>query len=205
MEREWNMVINWNKSDYMIIGKGNKKITISGIGEKKRELKYFGVILSKNIKRSAKKRLSTVIKERIKFFQRRLYFRLDRGSRTGIQWFETTNICFKAYSDWRLGFLSDTDIDNALAKILRFKTTMPKYANTEEVLTLIDIKPSSILKQISTKTTSKNKLRKNRWFSILSKIPSNMLIDTWKDRLWRCKEAGKIISKSEMRNNMQNE
>ena len=81
MEDQWDMRINWLKSDCFLLGKGTKKKLIQGIGNKVTELKYLGIILSKNIFKSAKSRLRKLIKERTTKYQKRIYATLDQSSR----------------------------------------------------------------------------------------------------------------------------
>jgi len=198
MESIWNLKVNWPKSDYLLIGKGSNKEMILGIGNKVKELKYLGITLAKGVKRSTKNSLNKLVKERTRFYQRRIYNRLNKATKLGLQWFEISNICYKTLTDWKLGLIKDNDIDNAFTKIIRCKTSIPKYASKEEVLALVDITPLKLLKRIVMKDKKPNLKKKDWWSLIMNKLPAYTLLEAWKDHLWKIKEEGKILGKSEM-------
>ena len=104
-------------------------------------MRYLGEQLTRRIKKSGTRRLKEYVKSRINPLQRILDYNLDKASKLGIYWYEISNLLFKVYSDWKLSWLSDDQIDQPFAKILRKKSSIPKYSTTEEVLTLINIKP----------------------------------------------------------------
>ena len=86
------MKINWNRSDYMLLGKNSRKENIVGIGNKVKETKYLGIMLTKGIMKSAKSRLNKMVRERLKYYQRKIYNKLDKSTRIGLQWFEALNL-----------------------------------------------------------------------------------------------------------------
>ena len=42
------------------------------------------------------------------------------------------------------------------------------------------------------------KLKKKKWLKLLYKLPTYILIESWKNNLWKCKRDGMIIKKEEM-------
>ena len=99
LEESWNMVVNKDKSDYIVLGKNAKNTVVNGLGNKAIELKYLGVQISKRIIKSTKVRLDKYIKSRITAFQKRIYFMLDKSTRLGVFWYEVAKLLFTTYSD----------------------------------------------------------------------------------------------------------
>jgi len=144
------------------------------------------------------KRLNLYAKERITNYQRRIYRNLDKSTRLGVFWFEVSKLLFKSFADWKLNWITSEQIDTIFTKIIRAKSSIPKYASKEEALTLMNIKPSDILTQIGTLKIRKLKLKKLIWPRLLQKLPTHVLLDSWKNNLWQVKHQGKIIKKEQM-------
>ena len=75
IREEWNVQINLEKSDYILIGKGAKKDTIEGIGNKVTTMRYLGVSISGKIGKLAMKRLKDYTTTRTNALQKKIYFR----------------------------------------------------------------------------------------------------------------------------------